>query len=105
MEQLETNIEKSFKDYVEDSGCYYIKLELFHFAGMPDRLIIGPGKFILFLEWKRAGKRAGKLQQYRIDKLNQWGFAAYAVCRKQEAVAVFDTEQEIQTKGLPKERN
>ena len=70
MKKLETAIEKSLKDEIESYGYWYVKLSLFNFVGMPDRIIIGPNRFILFLEFKDylfMTTRKGQVKKIRLD--------------------------------------
>ena len=44
--------------------------------GVPDRMILGPGQKVLFLELKAPGKKPTKLQLHEIAKLQALGFPA-----------------------------
>ena len=48
-------------------------------AGIPDRLVLGPGGRIAFVELKAPGKRPTLLQSYRIEQLRALGFRAEVV--------------------------
>lgn len=44
--------------------------------GVPDRMILGPGQRVMFLELKAPGKKPTKLQLHEIAKLQANGFPA-----------------------------
>ncbi len=41
--------------------------------GVPDRLLLGPGGRVIFVELKAEGGKLTQLQRYQIDRLRQLG--------------------------------
>lgn len=100
MERSEASVEKTFYKSIEKSGYWVIKLSLLYFVGMPDRMLLGKNRFILFLEFKRRGEEPRKIQEYRINQLREWGFPAYVVDDAKEAKRIFT--KEVQATQVPK---
>ena len=87
---LEKAIEKRITAYVErELGGRCLKLGT-EYVGFPDRTVVLPGGHAVFLEIKRQGGRASKLQKFWIDKLSELGFTAAIVYSFDEAKAVLD---------------
>jgi len=79
MQALESKAERAFRKYATGKGCLYLKIRAFGLIGFPDRLILGPNRLAMFIEWKRQGEVARPLQLYRIKTLTSFGFPAYVV--------------------------
>ena len=69
----EATIERACVAYAKRQGFWALKL-LPSITGLPDRLVIGPNKFIWFVEFKRPGGRQSKRQQMVIAALRRFGF-------------------------------
>lgn len=66
----EVSIERNLKSAVEKSQGMCIKLDPTGLVGIPDRLVILPGPWIVFVEVKRPkGGRISKLQMWWRDRL------------------------------------
>jgi hypothetical protein len=94
---LESSLETEFKKYVESHGCVYLKFAIIGVAGFPDRIVIGKGRLIFFIEWKRPGaknkKRKGEaLQSFRHKTLRKFGFNVYVLDNLEEAKGVLHAE-------------
>ena len=61
---------------LEALGYYVLKLIKTNKNGIPDLLALHPDKTIRFIEVKTSKGKVSKLQQYRIDELNGYGFTA-----------------------------
>ena len=97
------NVERPFVEWLKENYPCFMALKLVKLRGFPDRLVIGPGRFVLFLEFKRpkARKRKGeKLQRHFGNLLEQWGFAHEFVNSKARAIERF--EQELKAQKVPR---
>lgn len=73
---LEKTIERAFVRKVEKLGCLTRKLNGEGARSWPDRLVLGPGGFCAFIEFKRPG---GKLTDAQFDlakKMKSFGLRA-----------------------------
>ncbi len=59
---------------LEDEGYYVLKLEKTNKNGIPDIIAIPPDTPVLFSEVKGPGGRLSKLQEYRLQELQRYGF-------------------------------
>jgi len=91
MRRLETSIEESWVLWVKQHypDWFVIKLKAIGMRGWPDRLIIGPGPTLYFIEFKRPGEKPRKLQDWLHDKLRRWGFNVWVCTTKKEAQEIF----------------
>lgn len=87
---LESKGEREFRSYVADLGYLCLKLWAFSIVGIPDRIIIGPGRFVLFLEFKKRDTTPTPKQLRWIARLREWGFFADWAQSYEEAVEVFN---------------
>ena len=70
---LEKVIEKKVCDYAKSKGFVVYKFASFNNAGVPDRILITKKGTVLFVEFKRKGKKLTPLQanhRYKIEKNN-----------------------------------
>ena len=63
---------KLIKEY-EAKGYYVIKLKLTNKNGIPDLLAIPPNSDVEFVEVKKSNGKVSKLQEYRIEELEEHG--------------------------------
>ena len=75
MAELEVHIEDRVNLEVEAVGFLHEKVK-FANAGYPDRIYVVPGGAVVFLEYKRPGRLADPLQNYRIYQLLKRGIIA-----------------------------
>ena len=73
---LEKQIERYFCKKVKELGGLAVKLSPTGTAGMPDRLVLLPGRRIAFVEFKAPEQKPRPLQQKRINELRKLGFKA-----------------------------
>lgn len=81
----EREIEQKLKKETEKHSGMCFKF-LSSVSGVPDRLLLFPGGFLIFVELKREGEKPRKLQMVMIRKIRELGFD----------VRVVDSEQGIQ---------
>lgn len=80
--RLETSHEKGYMRWI-DTYVDWRAIKLYR-RGWPDRLILGPGGTIFFIEFKRdVNEDLRKLQKHVRKFLQQLGFNVY-VCRSKE---------------------
>lgn len=58
--------------------------------GWPDRVILLPGGFALFVEFKRDGQRERPLQTHRRNELMRLGFVCFVVASDADADALVE---------------
>ena len=75
----ESKIEGDCRDYAKEQGCFLLKLIPAFFVGIPDRMLIGPGKTIYFIEFKKFGKEPTKRQDFVHKLLRDLGFSVYVI--------------------------
>jgi hypothetical protein len=66
---LEKVIEKTVCKYAESKGCIHYKFLSDNCRGVPDRIIITLAGDVLFVEFKRKGKKLTPLQKVHRDKI------------------------------------
>lgn len=75
----EKQIEAALSAAVRKHGGIAPKFVSPGFAGMPDRIILLPGRRIAFAELKAPGKKPRKLQTSRHRLLRKLGFPVYVI--------------------------
>ena len=75
----EQQIEIRLKEKVEQAGGLALKFLSPGTAGMPDRIVLLPGREIYFVELKAPGKRLRALQLKRKKQLGNLGFKVYVI--------------------------
>lgn len=76
---LEKDIEKAVKAYARDKGWLAYKTTSPSHIGIPDDLFISPQGRVIFVEFKRLGKKPTPSQQREIDRINQHHVLAVVV--------------------------
>lgn len=88
---LEKTIEvDKFQREAEALGYLVLKLNLLGFVGMPDRLVLGSGAFILFIEFKRFGKEPSPMQEFIRGRLTRYGFNVLIIDSTEKARKTLD---------------
>lgn len=78
--RLERDIESKFVQelsrysYANNLEIVCLKLSVPGFRGWPDRLVLWPGRGVLFIEFKRPGETPRKLQEYVHKIIARLGF-------------------------------
>ena len=70
----EQDIQRKRIKQLEAEGYYVLKLMKTNKNGIPDILALKPGADVLFSEVKNKKGKVSKLQQYRIEELEGYGF-------------------------------
>ena len=101
MAELESKVQKDIIDYLEDKGCYVVKITRANKAGTPDLLVSVPQKritregafpsFFVAIEVKAQGKKhtLTPLQAHHIKLIKSTGGFAFV------ADSVLDVELEL----------
>lgn len=87
----EQEIETRLKEEVERAGGLALKFISPGTAGVPDRIVLLPGKDIYFVELKAPGEQLRPLQLKRKKQLEDLGFKVYVIDSFQ-AVSAFIRE-------------
>jgi hypothetical protein len=75
---LESTLKTKAKKELEKAGWLVIHLIQTNMNGIPDTMILKGGRAV-FIEFKRLGKEARELQEYRIKQLTKYGFEALVI--------------------------
>ena len=81
----ESTIESVLVREAKRLGGMALKLVCPGTAGIPDRLVLGPGGHIAFVELKAPGRVPSLLQEYRAARLRQLGFRVETVDSVEDA--------------------
>lgn len=80
----EKHIERDFCVAAEQLGFIAIKMNLMGFRGLPDRLILGPRRFVLFIEFKRKNHTPRRLQTHFVNIIKSFGFEVLIIDGKDQ---------------------
>ena len=89
---LESKIEGDTRKALKKLGALFIKLNPMKYAGIPDRVIIGQFGTIIFVELKRPGKEARKIQKHWHVILRGLGFTTMVSTSVEETVDAYKEE-------------
>ena len=89
---LEINLEKKCMTVVESLGGMGIKLNPVNRRGIPDRLILLPGRRVLFVEFKAARKKPRKNQSLWLERLQCLGFTARCIDNRDDFISLINEE-------------
>lgn len=88
----ETAIEDYLNSEVERRGGFTVKLNPKGYKGIPDRLVVLPGRLV-FVELKRPkGGAVARLQRWWQDRFIDLGHEARIVKNRDEVRALLDTQ-------------
>jgi hypothetical protein len=87
---LEADIENAFVTYAESQGCEAYKLRIDGTNGFPDRTILIPGGWTLFIEFKKPGGSLRPAQKKTIKRLLQLGHAVHVCDSFEDAKQILD---------------
>lgn len=85
----ESDIEKRLVSEIEQMNGYALKFISPGHAGVPDRIILLPGR-VYFAETKAPGKRLRKLQQHWKQKLEGLGYKVFVVDSQESLELMLD---------------
>ena len=75
----ESKLEQECRKFAEAQGYRLLKWVSPGVRGVPDRILLGPNRFIVFIEFKAPSEKPSVLQKKFIDLLNRFGFKAEIV--------------------------
>ena len=90
--ELEADAKRAFGLWMRANHPGYEVIEVRN-RGFPDRCVLGPNRFVLFLEFKRerrASKTGAKLQRYYRNVIINMGFPCEVVTTKASAIDAFN---------------
>jgi hypothetical protein len=76
---LESEIEKKFCDKALQHGFYAVKFRDPSRTGAPDRMVMCPGGYVFFVEFKRPGEKPRPDQLLYHENLRSLGFDVYVL--------------------------
>ena len=86
----EKNIEQKLLQATRHGGGLALKFISPGWAGVPDRLVLLPGKCLAFVEVKAPGKQLRPLQVKRKRQLEALGFSVYCIDHSDQIGGVLD---------------
>ena len=86
----ENEIERRLSVSVKEMGGMAVKFVSPGLDGVPDRIVLLPGRKIAFVELKAPGKKPRPLQEKRKRQLEGLGFPVYVVDRVEQIGGVLD---------------
>lgn len=86
----ESRIERRLAVSVKKMGGMAVKFVSPGLDGVPDRIVLLPGRKIAFVELKAPGKKPRPLQQKRMEQLKGLGFPVYVVDGVEQIGGVLD---------------
>jgi len=88
----EADIEAKFVKYATSRNCKAYKLRLLYGRGFPDRTVLCPGGKVLFVEFKREGKKLRPTQKPIRLALIKLGFKYYVCDEIGQAEKILEEE-------------
>lgn len=89
---LEKDIENEFVKYASSKGCMALKFSIPGRRYAPDRIVLCPGGYVFFIEFKRPGQKPAEGQKLYHEKLRNLGFNVYVSDNYDQARAALDSE-------------
>ena len=86
----EKRVEKIFTDAVKKMGGMAVKFTSPGLDGVPDRIVLLPGRKIAFVELKAPGKKPRLLQVKRMRQLMSLGFPVFVIDGIEQIGGVMD---------------
>ena len=86
----ESRIERRLAVSVKKMGGMAVKFTSPGLDGVPDRIVLLPGRKIAFVELKAPGKKPRPLQEKRMRQLKDLGFPVYVVDGVEQIGGVLD---------------
>lgn len=78
-ETSEKVFERTLSKYVDDTGGMAVKLLSQFLRGLPDRMFLLKGGWVVFVEFKSTGKKPTKIQEYVHKRIQALGFLVLVV--------------------------
>lgn len=89
MQVLEKEIEKAVCEYAKGRGVLVIKMNAPSDRGWPDRMFIYC-THVMWIEFKRPGKKLRKLQKLRVGQLEDHGMHVLTIDNTEDGVHAID---------------
>lgn len=86
----ENEIERQLSLAVKEMGGMAVKFVSPGLDGVPDRIVLLPGRKMAFVELKAPGKRLRALQEKRKKQLEQLGYPVYVIDGVEQIGGVLD---------------
>ena len=86
----ESEIEKHLRAEAKRMGGMAVKFTSPGLDGVPDRIVLLPGRKIAFVELKAPGKKPRPLQEKRMRQLKSLGFPVYVIDGVEQIGGVLD---------------
>lgn len=86
----ESRIERHLRVSVKKMGGMAVKFTSPGLDGVPDRIVLLPGRKIAFVELKAPGKKPRPLQEKRMRQLMSLGFPVYVIDGVEQIGGVLD---------------
>ena len=93
MTDTEKSIEQALVRLAKKHGGMAVKFLSPGLDGVPDRLLLFPGRRLAFVELKAPGKKMRPLQIKRKRQLEQLGFPVYCIDNKEMIGGILDEVQ------------
>ena len=88
---LETDVENAVCRYARARGLLALKFASPNRRSVPDRIFLGPGAAVFFIEFKRPGvTKATEAQLREHERLRRLGFVVHVVNRIDAGKAIID---------------
>lgn len=100
---MEKIIENCLIKACKNRGGKAVKLIPQNMAGIPDRMLLLPGGYLVFAELKREGEKPRALQEYQHRKLRELGFKVEVVDTKEKLEEVM-RDYDLRAAWLPEDR-
>lgn len=94
-ESSEKAIERYFCQQMRRLGLPCIKQFNPYEAGWPDRLLVLPRNYVVWVEFKSTGKKPTEIQQYRHKTLEDLGHEVFIIASREEAEQAVTTIKAI----------
>jgi hypothetical protein len=95
---LERDVQRKIKDALAKIGAHKVikltTLGRYGTKGLPDLLVLGPQRFVMFMEVKVPGNQSTPLQLHSQAELRALGFPVYEVDNVRDAVGFYEEEVE-----------
>jgi hypothetical protein len=86
----ESEIENAFCKFAKSRGCSALKLIFLNKSGFPDRTVICPNGRVLFIEFKKKGKKLSAIQVVVKKMLESYNFSYYTCDEISHAESILD---------------
>ena len=99
---LEKSIERKVCHYARSKDFLTPKIHVVGESGWPDRLLIDPEGWCIWIEFKAPGKKPDALQGYRMEQLMNRGMPVFVVDNEEDGIELINR---LDSARLPKKSN